>query len=47
MPTQLSNTHPCNDNNVGLHIVANGEKPNLKITIEFKGTWIISSKNVG
>jgi hypothetical protein len=41
------NTHPHNNNNVGLHTFIHGEKSNLKITLEFKGTKLGTSRNVG
>jgi hypothetical protein len=41
------NTHPHNNNNVGLHTFVHGEKSNLKITSEFKGTKLGTSRNVG
>jgi hypothetical protein len=34
------------DNNIGLHIV-NGEKSNLKVTLELKKTKFVTSKNEG
>ncbi len=41
------NTHPHNNNNVGLHTFVHGEKLDLKITSELKGTILGTSRNVG
>jgi hypothetical protein len=35
------------NNNVGLHTFIHGEKSNLKNTSKFKGTKLVTSKDVG
>jgi hypothetical protein len=38
MQRHACNTHPHNNNNVGLHTFVHGEKLDLKITLQLKGT---------
>ncbi len=47
MQRHAFNTHPHNNNNVGLHKFIHGEKFDSKIKLKLKGIKLFTSRNMG